>query len=75
MKPCVSCLHVLVQDEEVKCNHPQVAYSLATGKPQPRLAERMREEDGPCGPEGCLWQGKGVADPPPPERPMMEPVQ
>lgn len=67
-KYCTGCKHVVDAADAVRCGHPNVAIDMVGGGKRPRSAMAMRELDGPCGPEGRLWEPRGVVDPPPPQR-------
>jgi hypothetical protein len=67
MPTCQSCKHFQESSGEALCLHPQVTVDPVFGVSRPRGAANMRASDGPCGPEGSLWHGKGVRDPGPPE--------
>jgi hypothetical protein len=58
--PCMNCRYF-----EIHCTHPaasQISVSPVTGKPKLKHfdAEKMRAEDGPCGPEGALFDSRSV---------------
>lgn len=56
LKLCVSCNYYRASNE---CLHPHVTVDPVHGGQKARSAERMRESDGPCGPEGRLFYSKG----------------
>ena len=69
---CSACVHFRDQDDG-KCAHPNVSVSLINGDRILRSAPRMREWDGPCGPEGRLWDSAAAeraVSAPHPESPL-----
>jgi hypothetical protein len=55
LKLCVSCTHY----RDGGCGHPSLIGDPVHGGSKVRSAERMRENDGPCGPEGRLFYSSG----------------
>ena len=58
--PCINCRYF-----EIHCTHPaasEIRVSPITGKTKVvhRDAEKIRAEDGPCGPEGALFDSRSV---------------
>lgn len=67
MRTCVTCMHFR-DDDGAKCAHPNVTVDYVSGgTPHLRSAIRMREHDGPCGPEGQLWHQRPLDVPEPPQ--------
>lgn len=65
-KLCVSCNYYIVSE---LCGHPTlVMEDVVQGGHRPRSAPRMRETDGPCGPEARLWVGRSDPGPGLPDR-------
>jgi len=69
MNTCASCRHYNKTDDD-RCGHPRLSLDPIRGGITLRLCSHMRASDGPCGPEGRLWEGKGVRDPDLPPTPQ-----
>ena len=59
LKFCTSCAHFRDDRNDGGCAHPSLIYDPVRGSISSRSAARMRESDGPCGPEGRLFYYKG----------------
>ena len=58
--PCIQCRYF-----EIHCTHPaasEITMNPVTGKPRVKHfdPEKMRAPDGPCGPEGALFDSRSL---------------